>query len=424
MRISSTLFFQTGLNAINAQQSDLLHLYQQAASGKRMVTPADDPLAAAQAVNIRQSQSLNERYADNREVLKKNLGIEENTLSSVTNLMQDIKTRLVEAGNGTMSDADRATLAGVLSNAKDTLYGFANATDGNGQHLFSGFTATQAPFTKNDDGVVSYVGHTGPQQREIQADQSRKIATGDLGSDVFASASASSRVYVTQADTDNAGTGVIGAPTIIDPQGTSVGQDFTITFDGATAPGQYVVSTQGWDNDVDPPVLNNVTQTYPFAESATSLELPGGVRVALSGQPQDGDTFTVSFAAQASTTELDIFGTLDSIIAALEQPTAGSPVNQSKLANALATAMQKIDVNYDQVLTVRASVGSRLNEIDAIDASGSARGLSYANQVSKLEDVDYYTVTTQLQLRTAALEAAALAFKQIQGTSLFNMGSR
>src|SRR5690606_41280482 len=71
--------------AINAQQADLLHLYQQAASGQRMVTPADDPLGAAQAVNLSQSQSLNERYAANRDVLKMNLGNEEDRKSTRLN---------------------------------------------------------------------------------------------------------------------------------------------------------------------------------------------------------------------------------------------------------------------------------------------------------------------------------------------------
>src|SRR5690606_32722819 len=102
MRISSTLFFQTGLNSINAQQSDLMHLYQQVGSGQRMVTPADDPLAAAQAINISQAQTMNKRFADNREVANRNLGIEDNTLQSVTLLLQDLKTQLVSAGNGTM----------------------------------------------------------------------------------------------------------------------------------------------------------------------------------------------------------------------------------------------------------------------------------------------------------------------------------
>src|SRR5690606_40652519 len=105
MRISSSYLFQTGLNAINTQQADLLHLFQQTASGQRMVTPSDDPLGAAQAVNLRQSQSLNERYSANREVLKMNLGHEDDVLDSVATLLSNIKTRLVESGNGTLSDA-------------------------------------------------------------------------------------------------------------------------------------------------------------------------------------------------------------------------------------------------------------------------------------------------------------------------------
>jgi len=517
MRISSSLFFQTGLNSINAQQADLLHLYRQAASGQRMVTPADDPLAAAQAVNLSQSQSLNERYAANRDVLKMNLGHEENTLNSITTLLQDLKTRLVEAGNGTMSDADRATLADVLKNSKETLFGLANATDGNGQYLFSGFSGSQPAFTKDALGAVSYAGNHG--QRQIQADQTRRIQTGDLGVDVFARAANGSRAYITQAGAANSGTGVIGSPAITDPQGAHVGKPFEITFSENGGVMQYTVRAfhaDGSEAEVDGP--------HNYDEGTVTLSLPGGVQVAFSGAPSDGDTFTVhpasapayvargaagntggatlgqpvvtdpkgehigkpfriAFADDGSggvaytvevldgagnpidtdgphafdpsanhialpggvmvpfsgapaigdefmvepgegmAAELNIFNTLDDIIAALVTPTSGDATAQSKIANALASAMQKIDVNYDQILTVRASVGSRLAELDAIDAAGDSRGLSYANQLSKLEDVDYYTVTTQLELRRSALEAAALAFKKIQGTSLFNMGS-
>lgn len=515
MRISSSLFFQTGLNSINAQQSDLLHLYRQAASGQRMVTPADDPLAAAQAVNLSQSQSLNARYGANRDVLKMNLGNEENTLNSVTILMQDIKTRLVEAGNGTMSDADRATLADVLRNSKDTLFGLANATDGNGQYMFSGFAGSQPAFAKDASGTVSYAGDSG--QRLIQADQTRRIHAGDLGSDVFARAASGSRAYITHGDAGNSGTGVIGAPAITNPQGAHVGKPFTIEFadnggvleytvralnaDGSDAevdgphvydpdtvtlklPGGVQVAFSGLPSATDKftvqpastpayvarsavgntgdgalgaPVITDPKSEYignpfriEFTDNAGTLQytlhaldgagtpvedgphdyvvgtsefmLPGGVQVPFSGTPQAGDEFMVE-PGSGMAADLNVFDTLDAIILALDTPTSGDPASKARLANALASAMQKIDVNYDQVLTVRASVGSRLAEIDAIDASGNSRSLSYANQLSKLEDVDYYTVTTQLELRRSALEAAALAFKKIQGTSLFNMGS-
>ncbi|SHI19142.1 flagellar hook-associated protein FlgL [Pollutimonas bauzanensis] len=512
MRISSTLFFQTGLNSINAQQSDLMHLYQQVASGQRMVTPADDPLAAAQAINISQSQSLNARFAANRDVAKTNLGTAENALNSVTTLMQDVKTRLVEAGNGTLSDADRATLSNVLISARSNLLGLANSTDGSGQYLFSGAQGGTAAF-QEVGGRIVYMGDTG--QRKIQADQTRQIPGSDVGSDIFNRPAPGTSGYLTKADTaGNIGTGLISTATITDAKGVNIGNAFKITF---TSPTEYTIEVR---NPAGAAVLPAVTGTYTPGTD-TSLTLPGGVQVKFSGAPEagdsftvdpislpayaatalpgnsnaatmsspiavdpaladsgnvftikyveatdsyevevkdaggnvlptdpsysadangvlklpygmqvkvagtpaDGDTFEVRAADSSNQTDLNIFDTLDSIIAALATPMEDDPVAAAKFQNILASAMQRLDVNYNNVLTVRASVGSRLNEIEALDANGSMRALSYSSQLSKLEEVDYYTATTQLQLRTSALEAASLAFKKIQSIGLFNMSS-
>lgn len=512
MRISSTLFFQTGLNSINAQQSDLMHLYQQIGSGQRMVTPADDPLAAAQAINISQSQSLNARFAANREVAKQNLGIEENALNSVTTLIQDIKTRLVEAGNGTLSDADRATLSNVLANARSNLLGLANSTDGSGQYLFSGAKGEAAAF-QDVSGKIVYMGDQG--QRKIQADQTRQIAGSDVGSDVFNRAAPGTHVYLSRAVGTMAGTGVMSTPTISDPSGENVGGSFTITFPGpdpkdysvtVTMPdgtpgtpitGEFTPGTEatldlgggvqvklsgapevgdtfvvepasspdyiaskvanGVNATIGSPTVadyskvragdvfsieftdattyivtvNNPTAVPPSETSLpqkyvpgreNTLTLPYGMQVKISGDPADNDVFEVK-AAPGPKTDLNIFNTLDGIIAALANPIQGDANATAQFQNTLATAVQRLDVNYNNVLTVRASVGSRMNELDALDANGSLRALSYSTQLSKMEDVDYYSATAQLQLRTSALEAAALAFRKIQATSLFNMGS-
>lgn len=509
MRISSNLLFQTGLNSITAQQSDLLHLYEQIGSGKRIVTPADDPLAAAQAVNISQSQSLNTRFATNRNVANTNLGTEENALSGMTTLLQDLKTQLIAAGNGTLSDADRSTLSNVLSNARDSLLGLANTTDGNGQYLFSGAQGGTAAY-QDVNGKITYKGDAG--QRLIQADQTRQIAGSDVGSDIFNRAAPGTTGYLTHSVGTHTGTGVMSTPTITDQAGANIGNTFTIKFTSPTtynvhvmdASGQAVqtLADQAYDPDtaaslslpggvqvkfsgapgvgdtfkVEPanspdyvasaastntgtnvsissPTVADyskvragdaysiqyladnkyqviVTDKNGVAETITSpdyvyvpgrentLTLPYGMQVKISGTPAVNDTFTVK--AAKSTTDLDIFATLDNIIASLAQPIQDSPKAQAAFQNTLATAMQRLDVNYNNILTVRASVGARMNEIEAIGATGSARSLSYSAQLSKLEDVDYYTATTQLQLRSTALEAASLAFKKIQGLGLFN----
>jgi flagellar hook-associated protein 3 FlgL len=523
MRISSTLFFQTGLNSINTQQADLMHLYQKIGSGQRMVTPADDPLAAAQAINLSQSQSLNQRFAENREVAKRNLGESENTLNSVTLLLQDVKTRLIEAGNGTLSDTDRATLAGVLKDARTNMLNLANAKDGSGQYLFSGAKGNVAPY-QEVNGIVSYSGDAG--QRRVQADATRQIPTSDVGSDIFERAAPGTLQYLTRAEfssvagSPNQGTATIGGPMVTDPSGANVGKTFKIQFTSPTEyqitatdalgnaalleesagdtsfsydpnsssliniPGGVQVKFQGAPATgdtfyVEPATVPDYVATAAAGNSAgvsagsvlvsdysvvqpdytyevkftaadkytltvsdgsgtqvsqetgldfipgreNTLELPPGLQVKISGTPANNDTFTVSATDPAAKTDLNIFTALDDIIGRLESSTASNPKELADLRNAMAGAMQRVDLTYNNVLTVRSSVGARLNELESLDANGQQRSLGYTKELSRLEDLDYYTATTQLQLRTSALEAAALAFRKIQSTSLFNMGS-
>lgn len=419
MRISTSLFFQTGLNSINAQQADLLHIYQQVGSGRRMVTPSDDPLAAAQAINISQSQSMNQRYASNRDVAKQGLGIEEETLNSMTTLLSEIKRELVNAGNGTLSDADRRSLANVLANQKENMLALANATDGNGQFLFSGFQGDQQPFDSAGIWNGTFSG-----QRLIQVDQTRQISGGDLGSDVFARATPGAQTYLTTALAGNTGTGVISTASINDQSGSNVGNHFEITFSQVdpadpAAGMQYVVTVKAPDG-----TTVETAPAEPYDPSASNtLTLPGGVSVKLEGSPADGDSFTTKPARDLSAAEMNMFKSFDAIITALEAPTNNNTDTEAlaSLHNELATAIQRFDVHYDNVLTVRSSVGARLAELDSIDNAGMSRGLGYSKQLKSLQDLDYYTATTQLQLRSAALEAASLAFRKIQSANLLAM---
>ena len=121
---------------------------------------------------------------------------------------------------------------------------------------------------------------------------------------------------------------------------------------------------------------------------------------------------------------LNVLNTLTDVVNALKTPVDGDLVAKAKMHNVLNGAMQKLDMNYDNILTVRASVGARMNEIEAIDSSGKLQGLHLASEISRLEDLDYYSASTQLELRTSALEAAALAFKKIQSTNLFAINAR
>ncbi|HEX7387891.1 MAG TPA: flagellar hook-associated protein FlgL [Castellaniella sp.] len=433
MRISTSLIYGTGLNTINSQQSDLLHLYQQIGSGQKMVTPADDPLAASQAINISQSQALNARYASNRAVANQNLGTEETALSSLGNLLVSVRTSLVQAGNGTLSDADRATLADTLKSAQQTMLGLANTTDGNGQYVFSGSQGGLAAYGQvpvdPSDLTKGYTYQYGGDslQRNIQASQTRQIAGSDVGSDVFQRAQPGTLAYTSEQTAQGAGsTAVVSQPAVTDPaanQGARYGFSVAFSKDPVSGALQYQVTTTDYVTDagaVPPPTGTVVGPQVAWTAGQPTIDLGNGTSLSVSGDPAEGDAFTVK-PMKDSSTDVNVFNTLSGLITALQQPAQGDPQSAASMRNMLNTAMQKLSTNYDNVLTVRASVGSRMNELTALDDTGTQNNLGYTKTLSGLEDLDYYDASMKLSLRQMALQGAASAFQTIQGLSLFNM---
>lgn len=428
MRISTNLLFSNSLNTINRQQAELMHVMQKIGENKRMITPADDPLAAAQAINVTQSQVLNQRFADNRASAMRDLGMENNTIDSLVLLLQDVQTRVIEAGNGTMSDADRATLSGVLMKARESMVGLANATDGSGQYLFSGSQGQTSPY-QLESGRYVYKGDA--FQRNIQVDQTRQIAGGDIGSDIFNRAQPGTRAYTTTAGTPNIGTGIVSKPSITDSGLAEIKHAFEVIFVPGALPGdpmEYTVTVTDVSttpptpvSPADPTDPADLPLAYAWTPGAATLDLGYGMQVNFDGEPQVGDTFTVDPLVH---TDVNLFDTFENLITALNTPITGDAAAQTSLRNVLNSSIQRFTTSYDNVLTVQASVGARMNELESLDANGVQRNLGYVSALQDLEGLNMYEATMELSLRKMALEGASLAFKTIQSLSLFNINGR
>lgn len=420
MRISSSLYFQTGVNTINKQEGDLLHIFQQLGSGRRMITPADDPLAAAQTITLAQSQSMNQRFGENREVALRALAETENVLTNVVDQMVALKSRLIEAGNGALSDQDRAALAQVFSESQETLFGTMNATDASGKYLFSGSKGNTQPFTRIADSY-QYFGDVGKHaQRNIQADHTRVIDVGNNGSDVFMRAAPGTQAFIHSGTADNQGGAVIGSMNIHDSAKAHTVQDISLVYIYDEDLGE------GWQVNVAQMSGQQVERFFPATNSSSvdiDLREEFGLSLAIKGQAQLGDSAQYqSVRTLNGGEELNILNTLSEVIDALKTPIDSVPGGQAKLQNTLNRALQLIDINYDNVLTVQASVGARMNELESLNDSGSLQALQLSKELSRLEDVDFYTAASELSLRKMALEAASMAFMKIQSTSLFSMG--
>jgi flagellar hook-associated protein 3 FlgL len=356
---------------------------------------------------------MNATYAMNRQTANTNLGQESNTLDAVTNALQEARTRIIQAG-GVLSDSDRQTLSTALKSTREALLGLANTTDGNGQYLFSGNDGNVMPYSKDASGKIVYSGSVG--ERTIQVDQSRQLSTSDLGTDIFGRANPGSQTYVSSAPSSNTGTAEFGAVSVT-PGSANLGKNFSVSFEADPATGEigYRVTTTDADGSNPTIVPDSSQPPTPYVDGAT-IDFDG-VSVAIKGAPAAGDVINVESIQSA---DMDVFATLDSLISALDAPSSGDPVATARLNNELATANKKLASSYDNVLTVSASVGARMNELEALDATGTQKGLSYAKSLSDLEDLDYYQGASQLALRQVALQAASAAFMTIQGSSLFS----
>ena len=82
--------------------------------------------------------------------------------------------------------------------------------------------------------------------------------------------------------------------------------------------------------------------------------------------------------------------------------------------------MREFDNGMDNVLTTRAEVGARLNELDALDTIGGNRTLAYEQTLSDLVDLDYVEAASQYSVRMVGLQAAQKAFVDMKDLSLFN----
>lgn len=409
MRISSSLMYQIALGQFSRKEAQQVQLFEQISTGLRVVRPGDDPLAAAQAVRTSQNLELNERFAANRQVAKHNMGETSQMLDATVNTLQDVTTRLVEVGNGIYSETDQRALAKVLKESYDRLLNQANARDGNGVYMFSGHRGDVAPFQTDSDGWVSgaYQGDEG--KRLIQVDQTRQMPTAESAMNIFARANLGDRSYAASSAPGNQGTATFSSPAVTSQDGEHVGKTLRIAFEADPAAGgvRYVVT------DANQTVLDS----GPYdAETGLNLSV-GGLSLAIQGQPAEGDCFTLEPMAQA---DMDVFSTLRRTIDALESLDKNDPVSVANFQNVVGEAQRKLGSVYDNVLTVQASLGARMNELSALDTVGSARGLSYAKQLDNLVGLNEFAAYSQQIYYQNALEASMLAFQRIQSLGLFN----
>jgi len=397
MRISTAEITSQAILAIDNQSSALQVTQNQVSTGLAVQNAADNPVAAAQIVQLSQQQAQLTQYGTNLTSAQTRLSLEESSLSSATTTLQSIRDLAVQAGDATLSDSDRQQIVTQIQTQIQALLGTANTKDADGEYLFAGYAAQTQPFAADSAGTVSYQGDSGTRLIQISPNQS--VADSDTGATAFMDVPAGNGTFTTAATATNTGSASIDTGSVLDST-QWVPDNYTLTFNTPTS---YKIV----DNTTGTTVVANGAYT-----SGSAIQFQG-VEVTVTGTPAAGDSFSVAPSGNQS-----MFATLNNLATALSQP-ADSAASKAQLTTSVASALTNIDQGISHLSTVSASVGARINLLTAQSSTNTAASTTLTTQQSSLQDVDYASAVSTLSQQMVGLQAAEQSYAAVAQLSLF-----
>ncbi len=425
MRISTGMIFDSGVSSMNNLSASIMQVNQQLASGKSINSPADNPVAAAQALDVTQASDINAQYAVNQNNASSALGLAGSQLSSVTDLLTQAQQLAVQAGNATLNSSDRATIATQLTSIFNQMVGLANSQNSSGQYIFSGNKGNTQPFSGTVTTGITYNGDNGQQM--LQLSSSQQLAVSDSGNNIFQNIPAGNGYFATANAAGNSGSGVIDGGSVSDPVKWNASNQVNLqvkfeVISGATFydlvnattgnslfTGTASTSNGGGAGDT---FTHAYTAGQPIPLSGTGFNF--GASVTITGAPTNGDAFNISPGQKQS-----VFTTLANLITSLTTVSTSTPAGSAQLTNAVSSALTNISNANNNVLTVSSAIGSRQNEVTSLAGVNSSISLQYQQTLSNLQDVNYTQAVSNLTQLQTQLTAAQKSFAMVSQMSLF-----
>ncbi len=410
MRIATLQSFNTGLNGILDNQSSVNKTQQQVSSGRRVLTPADDPIAATKILQLQQDQALRDQYDRNMTAADNRLKLEDATLGSITDNLTRLKELTVKAGGGTLTITDRQAIAAEVYQIQEGLVDLFNTRDANGEYVFAGFKGGNAPFVKNDSGRYDYKGDEG--QRFLTIGASTNVATGDNGKNLFVDVEAAKNTFTTELNPLNKGTMRVSPGFVVDEGKYSefYPDDLIITFNpesAVTPSGPNYTVRRASDNRVVEGMNN-------MAYSPGSDVVVAGISITLNSDPEPGDEVLMKSSPKQSITD-----TIFRLTAGLNT-LDDNVVDSETLDILIEDTLTNLAFAQASVSEIRSQVGARLNVVENTRNLSADVGLVNKEVLSKLSDVDFAEAVSRLSLQSFLLEAAQQSYTTISRLSLFN----
>jgi flagellar hook-associated protein 3 FlgL len=403
MRISTQQLFNRGLEQIQEVTAQQQKTQLQLSTGKKILTPADDPVASARILELNQELAINEQFQSNIDLVDGRLELQDDMLGSIGSAVQRVRELAVTAGNGIFNANDLNSIAVEAEVILDQLAGLLNSQDAGGEYLFSGFQGGTEPFQKNISGAYTYQGDEG--RRFVQVGPSVSIASTENGKQIFQDVAVNENTFYTLTSPTNQSEPAAQITTgqVIDQDvyDAFYPEDLTITFN---TPTDYSITEASTGR--------LVVANQPFISNAPiSIN---GLQFEISGSPVPGDTFAVQ-----SSEKQGVLTTIEKFVYGLKNFNP-SESGREVFKNVMDSAIANLDNAETSILEVRSQIGARLNTIETTKEQLLDVEILTKEILTNIEAVDYAEAVSLLSIQQTTLEAAYSSYSQVTSLSLFD----
>jgi flagellar hook-associated protein 3 FlgL len=403
MRVSTANAYDNTVALLTRRQAELSKLQENLATGKRVLKPSDDPVAATLAETT--ANRLSRTQADLRALDASTTSLQqaESGLSESSELIIKVRDLLVSAGNATFTASEREDVAKQLEGLREQLISVANRKDSAGRTLYGGLGGAATPF-------VDLYGPTGTGvqfqgQRGQAAAGAASLPQSFDGEAIWMRVPQGNGSFTVGLNAANTG-GMSTDMGQVTNAALLTGDDYRIDIANVAGTLQYTVT----NTTTGTPVPGHTGVPY-VAGGTINFD---GLSLQMRGTPAAGDR--VEVAAVSGPT--DIFQVVQNAVNALRSPAAG---NSALLSQDLARAMTELDAGHDRVLLAQGRAGEWLNRADSLNGLMEDRSVDLKAEKARLEEMDMVQGLSDFKSQEVGLEAAIKSYAQVQRLSLFSV---
>ncbi|WP_377887330.1 flagellar hook-associated protein FlgL [Alkalihalobacillus sp. R86527] len=152
MRITQQMLTQNVTNQMNRNLTRLERANEEVSTGKRINKPSDDPMGTEKSLKLSSELANNVQFERNADYAQSWLEVTEQSLSSVSDLLQRANEIGLQGANGINSPDELKNLGKEIDQLRDELENLAN-TKLDGKYIFNG-QKTDQPIVIEESGNI------------------------------------------------------------------------------------------------------------------------------------------------------------------------------------------------------------------------------------------------------------------------------